>query len=483
MGVPPKNRNVILLATFLIVGALCLRVFVLPVRNALPQQHFSGNVPVQQKTSFPVNPGATIANDTISIEHVPEESAIIVALNPDGRCTKPYLRGRLSGPALVLLEWSFSSLDSITTRTSKMVGKYQVPISGTYFLEIIIITCQDFSHDLDFDFQTTCVEDVRKHRLTESNTKLHIPRNNDKTTMPGFWLHRQPQGGEYDHKSMHTRFQPRGCMRVGDPTHEDFAHPPAHCSEPTSLDRFEPYATFEYNLQEEGRSKWVHLYPSTVDSNTKELLQANQHTKICLVGASHSRTLKASMVQYHNITMARNNIEIEWINVKHPYNVNNKTIATLIVAKCDKIILGVGQWPASFSGNNPTLFQAYKIQFRNMLSRLQFFLGEDVAIFARTIHYNPLSAMISGYCPPKDWRSPPVIDGYNSIIRQACHDVSAESSTSTGKRLPSIQFVDTNFIVAPFWDASVDWGHVCQKASHVEAWYLLAISLGLIDPP
>ena len=75
-----------------------------------------------------------------------------------------------------------------------------------------------------------------------------------------------------------------------------------------------------------------------------------------------------------------------------------------------------------------------------------------------------------------------MIDGYNTIIRRACRDVSTARFTSEQEHLPSVKFVDTNFIVGPLWDASADWGHVCEKASHAEAWYLLAIVQGLIDP-
>ena len=72
---------------------------------------------------------------------------------------------------------------------------------------------------------------------------------------------------------------------------------------------------------------------------------------------------------------------------------------------------------------------------------------------------------IASFCPPKDWRSPTVLAGYNAIVRSAAR-----------------RFVDTSFIVSPLWDASVDWGHVCNQASHVEALYLVAVVLGLVEP-
>ena len=497
-----SSRGSVFGAAFLIIGALCLRVFVLPARSVLPVKPIlddaqrkrvkqaSAVLDKRERRSLPWNPGATMAQDIISMEHVPEESSVVVTLNADGRCPDPYLRGRLSGPALVMLEWSSSSSAKASTATiTSKVGKYRVPISGTYFVEVIAVTCHDFSQDLDFDFQTTCVEDVLNHRLTKYNTKIYIDKDSAPPTEPasiisnnniiGYWLHQQDErAANNDYAAMYTRFQPRGCMRLDDPTHEHFENPPAHCIEPTDLNRFEPYTTFQYYRPEKGSRV---LRPSTLlpNNGANGLLRADKPTTVCLVGASHSRTLKASMERHHNISMENNNIQVEWINAKFPRNVNNDTIPEQMVGKCDKIIVGIGQWPASFSGGKPTLFQDYNWQTRRMLLRLQHFLGKGVDIFARTIHYNPLNAMISSYCPPRDWRSPTVVDGYNAIIRQACHDISAGKSASG---LARISFVDTNFIVGPLWDASSDWGHVYPRASHVESWYLLAVAVGLIDP-
>jgi len=503
----------------LILGALGLRFFVLrPIRRIVPvkssqyefqrqpiHQHVqttSMNLGVPSSESkgrhfLPINPTGTLSNDILAIEHVPDESAIHVQFRSNGRCVNPYLRGRLSGPTLSILEWT------TPTRKNTKVGRYQVPIPGPYFVEIIAITCNDFSYNTSYDFQFTCIEDVMNHRLTKTNTQIVIDsadttsagtaaaNNNAAARFTGYWLHQPDERArQQDFASVYTRFQPRGCRRIDDPTHEDYENPPMHCIQPTDLNRFEPYLNhfqyYEYNYfqgkqqQEQQQEGWqpVSLLP---DGASK--LTALSPTTICLVGASHSRTIKASIDNYHNITMANNNIHVEWINVKFPRNLNNKTLPELKKKKCDKLIVGIGQWPASFTGKKPTLFLDYDFQFRRLLMRLQTFLDPSVEIWARSIHYNPLNVMNSAYCPPRDWRSPPVLDGYNAIIRQACHDAqNSSSSDATGKEaLPRVRFVDTNFIVGPLWDASSDWGHVCPQASHVEALYLLAVAIGLVE--
>ena len=63
-------------------------------------------------------------------------------------------------------------------------------------------------------------------------------------------------------------------------------------------------------------------------------------------------------------------------------------------------------------------------------------------------------------CPPQDWRYPPVIDGYNSIIQ----------SLSDQYNFP---FLDTNAIVGPMWDSGNDWCHLNRQVGLPEAFYLL----------
>ena len=414
---------------------------------------------------IPINKEGTLVGDIISIVHAPDQSSILVSLKPNGRCPNPYLRGRISGPALSVLTWSHS----MTTTASILKGTYQVPVSGTYLVEIIAITCENFVEDIHYDFTHTCVEDPLRHRLTRTNVKIDVTdiHNNKSREKTGFWMHQQDErAANNDYAAVYTRFQPRGCIRIDDPTHEHFEMPPPYCIEPTDLNRFEPYATtFQYFDE----NAMPHPFTTLQD------LKRPQPTSICLVGHSHSRTLRASMEMHHNMTVDTLNIRIIWVKAKFPHEVNNKTILGEMVGHCDKVIIAVGQWSASFSGGKPTLMDDYLYKVQKMFQRLQLFLSPKVDIIARSIHYNPLNERISS-CPPKDWRYPTVIDGYNQVIQQAVE------GTVKGPNVPRIRFVDTNFIVGPMWDASSDWGHVANHASHVEALYLVAVTLGTTEP-
>jgi hypothetical protein len=80
-----------------------------------------------------------------------------------------------------------------------------------------------------------------------------------------------------------------------------------------------------------------------------------------------------------------------------------------------------------------------------------------------TQSYNPLGDQISS-CPATDWRSPPVIDGYNSIIKSLCEKY-------------ELTYLDTNDIIGPMWDSSNDWCHLSEKAGMAEAFYLLSTTI------
>jgi hypothetical protein len=64
-------------------------------------------------------------------------------------------------------------------------------------------------------------------------------------------------------------------------------------------------------------------------------------------------------------------------------------------------------------------------------------------------------------CPPRDWRYPPVIEGYNSIIKSLCEKY-------------ELPFLDTNDIIGPMWDSGDDWCHLNKKVGMAEAFYMLS---------
>ncbi len=95
----------------------------------------------------------------------------------------------------------------------------------------------------------------------------------------------------------------------------------------------------------------------------------------------------------------------------------------------------------------------------------------------RSINYNPLGGLI-GACPPTDWRSPAVIDGYNSVVQHVIEELHIDTAMkiSIGHDKGSssvVQFVDTDFLVGPIWDAASDWCHLDQPLALLQGVYIV----------
>jgi len=133
---------------------------------------------------------------------------------------------------------------------------------------------------------------------------------------------------------------------------------------------------------------------------------------------------------------------------------------------CDKVILSVGQWSASYIGGRPALYRQYRKGMSAMLRRvLKYYPRESV--FVRSMHYLPVMKT-TAVCPPEDWRTPPVIDGYNSIVRSLTEEL-------------EIGFIDTKFMMEPMWDSSEDWNHYLNKAGDYETLYVAAKVLEVLS--
>ena len=65
-----------------------------------------------------INSNSTIASDVMEIWHDRQISAVCVHLKNGARCSNPGFRGRLSGPALAILEWKEKLLKTTSDGTT-----------------------------------------------------------------------------------------------------------------------------------------------------------------------------------------------------------------------------------------------------------------------------------------------------------------------------------------------------------------------------
>jgi hypothetical protein len=392
-------------------------------------------------TSIGINPSSTIAADVLGIWHDPQQASIIVTTNITGRCPDPVLRGRLSGPALTIIEWERKD------RTT-LVGKYHVPKLGTYFVEIIVLLCHEWKEETDF--RAICLEEPSQHRVSQFNASITATRlgnwnssHDTDTDLPShfldspYWLSTQNNASS-SYKPLYTRFQPHNCRGAEDLSSD-------RCTGPTDLGRFDSYS---YDL------KWQE---DDLRVKVREEASRENGTKLCLIGWSHSRVLMWAF-RIHVVP------GIAWGEAKYPGDVTRFFVQNLMnTTGCNKLVIGLGQWPAS--GERPMLFREYEKEIGGMLHSIADIPGL-VSIFLRSIHYNPIGDKI-GKCPPSDWRSPPVIDGYNKIITRISGD------------FDFVEYIDTNSIIGPMWDSPSDWCHFKNAAGRKEALYIAAKVFGI----
>jgi hypothetical protein len=267
-------------------------------------------------SSLPLDRHGPMHQDILGIYHHPESAAISVALrsgHDDSReaCLRPCLVARLSGPAVgVVYEWTYrrrsiqaanttrsnrSTNESNTTTVTTTVvveGYYDVPVTGMYFLEIIVVLCNTYDDDMlrnteiytyvDEINETTagpafeeqqrqvmdrCIVAPQNNKLTALGTTIFVvkaAKSTDQWTnavadeniqigkekearkqqLRGYWVRdmNNTQQGNQEFAPLYTRYQPLECANI---TAQACTHPAA------SEARFGPYQ-FSWTLSTAG---------------------------------------------------------------------------------------------------------------------------------------------------------------------------------------------------------------------------------------
>mmetsp|Transcript_24146 Transcript_24146/g.59109 ORF Transcript_24146/g.59109 Transcript_24146/m.59109 type:complete len:529 (+) Transcript_24146:124-1710(+) len=444
---------------------------------------------------LPINENSTIASDIDKIWH--DQQAICVRLKENARCKHPALLGRLSGPALAILEWSERPSDDDTTGTTTVLcGDYsnQWLDAGYYFVEIIVLYCEDFGvtsllnhHDrgvqdqnawLEADHTSKCVEDARYNRITskEGRTIISIP-----SSIEGKGSYRRGRWVRKPHlplRALFTRYQPIKCamdkdfvgnshIQKGTPMHK-------YCKSIVARDK-KPQKGKRLKKGENDKLAGLHEYdfqwnmPLLSEKQLVQKLRQRQRDanddkatipKICAIGDSHSRTMVERSLPALNLTGLFEFVQSNWIRpdaiVERIRRSNN--------TNCDHFFVQVGQWPASFrTGGHPFSFGTYytrlKAQVENILA-----YNPNAKVYLPTIDQNPLMAKINN-C--SDWRTPTMLDGYSHMNKMIANEL--------GSR---VEYLDTNFIIYTHWDGHPDWQHLLEEVRYRKTLYMAAIMLG-----
>jgi len=438
-----------------------------------------------------VNPKSSIAEDVVAITHFPSQAKISVTLQSNARCSCPYIRGRLSGFALVIIQdWqchgslTMAHDDNIDNNASVSVveGVYPTPpIPGVYFLELIVVFCDNFLltpplvedgvwNNNSYNFALTCTEDAERRQLTSADAMITVV---DATAIiktdsgdihhwvhppPGFWIHKH----NATMNPLFTRYQLAKCYRNVTP----------ECTMPatTSVEPFLVYS-FQYS------NKTLPLHVGNVELSS--------NVTICIAGSSHARKMFEYLTAAVNDFQDIMNVVFQYHDVRMPHQVTVKFVRSMIkTSRCQRLIVSVGQWPAGkhfrVNADSPWTIDRFYNEYSHMVQRLYSAFPTLPTIY-RSINYNPLGALI-GSCPPTDWRSPTTIDGYNAAIRHAIENLQQININNTAGNVSSnvrsvVQFVDTDFLVGPLWDAASDWCHLDQPIGLLQGLYIVQQAL------
>ena len=410
-----------------------------------------------------LNTRATLFNDVESIVHNASLRQVVIELASYRRCNAPTFMVRLSGTSLYLLDFVKSNANDLASDSHSMVlfKDFEKPRPGTYlfsypplydpgsyFLEVMVVYCVGMHPN---DFTKLCAEDVQEGRniltlpytfeVTASSVASALPS-------PRWLLHSDFQNLS---SLLPTRYQKKGCGKSG-----------GYCP-PYQVD-LPQYNYYEWT---DGPS-YEHLLSTILPNNSfqhgkKDSLIKNDNKKepdgdvlhFCFVGASHAEGLKdhAELLNWKNILFL-------WYFSKYPRSFKAQE---LIDMECSYAVIGYGQWMAGLSGI-PYQARQYENEMKHVAAKVKWLQRTtNMQVFFRSMNYNGYGARVTA-CPPLDHRLPPVVDLYNSILRNV-------------SRHAHIEYIDTNHIIGPVWDSALDYQHPRGRVYTAEVHWILHAAL------
>jgi hypothetical protein len=226
-----------------------------------------------------------------------------------------------------------------------VVGHYNVPSPGKYFIEIIVTICQQLN--MDVNVTRLCLVDPVHHRLTQENATIDADMESairDEKSRIGFWFNNM----NIDNLTpLYTRYQPDGCRLPEN-------HATERCQVPVDTARYDPYEFkfFQsFSLEEQLRGK---------------------AGRVCFVGASHSRVL----TRFSNTIVTKlgiQNFAAYHSDIRFVSNLTHMA-AQEMQNRCTKVVVGMGQWDVSRAVSRPTSF----VEYRKLLL-------EAMSVFVKTL--------------------------------------------------------------------------------------------------
>jgi hypothetical protein len=312
---------------------------------------------------------STLGNDVAEIIHYRRNATIVVTMHQNASCQHPVLRGRLSGPAITILDWERHTTMH-HNRTTQLMGRYDhhlLPVAPTtagmlcYYIEIIALLCEEW--DYNTNFQPICLENPERHRVTARNASITTvlpqpvaaePTNvvvadaddNANVAVIGRWVRKKRPDGDdasiidnENRQPLYTRWQSKTCG----------PHRTDYCPEETgSLDRFQPYE-FMWQQQEQNEDGGLSLEEQIQkvwwDNNNNDASNATTTRRLCYVGDSHAEQLfKSTKLLLSKGTKQNVTGAVAHYYAQYPQHVDRQMLQDMIKDHCQHVVIGIGQW-------------------------------------------------------------------------------------------------------------------------------------------
>ena len=350
-------------------------------------------------------------------------------------------RVRASGPALVVASIHTARHEVVNApdivqiihstcfpQHSRRYANFTLPVAGEYLLEAIKIYDvyspygpHDHTACTSFDLNPCFVGRVRV-----MPTAADSPAARYQPPLRA-WVARSPtqvwtRHQQCSHISLGT-YRPRGAAEEPRPLHNLTGSNAGH-------------AQFEWRQWDAKAAQYTQLPRPPCE-----------RAPMCMLGDSHGRHICDAIPGCRHITQEHAGPDIapssRSCRGHGPFDVHG-------IARCCSrglVILHVGQWDLGWPSDNLTRYGPLGATFRRalrpMVQALHAVLGKNLNVMST--HYIPLNCAVT-QCPPSDWRTPPLIEQANRVMREI-----AEAE--------SVPFIDTHDLLAPIWDHAPDWVH------------------------
>ena len=375
-----------------------------------------------------LNPQSPLFSAFQSIHHDIHACQIIVNLQPSRKCQKPTLRIRISGTSLLIMKLDESTS---TAEADKLVYTYpQVVDEGVYFVEVLVLFCNLFDPE---NFQNTCLESVEGgSNIVTLPYSFHVAANETVGKRPRWVL-----SDKHNSTMLTTRYQKPICL---------FQWNISNCESPADIVQYDLYDWTD-------RPNYLPLVAEVLkvsraeEKNNGTITAGHANIRMCLVGDSHAHTLST-----HGKLLELKHVEFVFVASHFPHGFQSDWFVS---HQCSYAVVTYGQWPASERmKGHPYPQSKFQEEMRRVVSLLQKYDPKLTQVFLRSINYNGLGARHTA-CRPIDYRSPPVIDMYNTVIRNLAKEL-------------NVSYIDLTHIIGPKWDAALDWSHPVGKVATAE---------------